>query len=388
MILFLFLSSCGGELPAEARWPERVRPVGGTPPLAYLTNNGDDTLSVVELATMREIARRPVGLSPVDPEAPHHLAVDPEAGWVWVGLSNVALVEGGGLHGSHGGGALPSYVQRLRLEDLLPDGEVRVDTNLGDVLLAGSGRVASTHFDLTRALEVAIRGDPPEQGYGALVLVDGATMRRIARVPVCTAPHGVAVTSDGALGLVACYGDDALAFVDLRAVPPEVIARVPVGPEPGSVRSVRYGPYAVALSPDGALAFVSTLEGRMVRVIDVAARADLPGRAVLLEGAAFFGGFDVAGARFWAPSQARDGIVEVEVESGAILARRRFTPEECIAPHEAVYVASIDRVVVACEGDHVGPGRVVALEPGTLTVTGAVEVGVYPDAVRVVEEMP
>lgn len=47
-----------------------------------VTNSLDDTLSLVELATVgtpdfRELARVPVGLNPVELEGPHHTAVSP-----------------------------------------------------------------------------------------------------------------------------------------------------------------------------------------------------------------------------------------------------------------------------------------------------------------------
>lgn len=376
---------CGGDEPATARWPDRSEPIEATPPLAFLTNSGDDTVSVVELATMTEVARRYVGMTPVDVESPHHLAIDPAAGYVYVGLSNTGTREGGGLHGSHGGGELPSYVQRLRLRDLVPEGEARVDSNLGDVLLLGGGRVASTHFDLAKALDAATRGAPVEEGYGALVVVDASTMQRSARLAVCTAPHGMATTRDGRTGVVACYGDDAVAIVDLASDPPAVVARVPVGPMPGDVTSVRYGPYGVTIAPDEAFAYVGVLDGTSLRRIDLASRADVPEGAIVLEGAAFFGSFDPRGARFWVPTQARDTLARVDVASSTIAARRAFTREECTSPHEAIYVASIDRVLVVCEGDHVGPGRLLAVDPTSLEIAGSVAVGVYPDAVRISE---
>jgi YVTN family beta-propeller protein len=384
-LALLLAAGCTTDLPPDAEWPDRRDPVGGDLPLAYVTNNGSDSISVIELATMTEVARRSIGMSPVDPEAPHHLAIDPATGRVWVGLSNVGLVEGGGLHGSHGTGVLPSYLQRLDLDHLAADEETRVDANLGDVVLAPGSRILTTHFDLDRALEVASMMLPPEDGWGALVIVDGESMERLARLPMCTAPHGVAVTRDGSLAIAACYGDDGVAFVDLAASPPTVLARVPVGPMPGTVTALRHGPYAVTLSPDESFALVGCLDGTSVRRIDVAARSDVPAQAVVLEGAAYFGAFDPAGARYWVPTQGGDQVALIDVATSAVTMRRRFAPGECPAPHEAIYLASLDRVFVVCEGDHRGPGSVVELHPDTLELLRSVEVGVYPDAIRVVE---
>lgn len=369
-------------------WPDRFEPIEGTGPLAYVTNNGEDTISVLELEPLREIARRPVGMVPVDPEAPHHLTIDPVAGHVWVGLSNVGLVEGGGLHGAHGTGSLPSYVQRLALVDLRPELDVRVDSNLGEIVQTGDGRVLTTHFDLLRALDVATRGAPAEEGWGALVALDADSMERLDRVPLCTAPHGMAVTSDGALGVVACYGDDAVAIVDLGTEPPSVLARVPVGPDPGTITALRHGPYAVSIAGDDTFAYVGCIEGTSVRAIDLRTRTELSARAILADGAAFFGSFDASGARYWVATQNRDTVTQVDTATSTITARQRFAGGECVTPHEAVYVASLDRVLVVCEGDHTASGRVVALAPDTLEIVGMVDVGIYPDALRVVEPRP
>src|SRR5689334_9742379 len=108
--LGVMLCGCVEDVPPDGAWPDRYEPVRGEAPLGYITNNGSDDVSVIALGSMTEVARVSVGTSPVDPEAPHHLAIDPVGKWIYVGLSNVGLVEGGGLHGGHGGGALPGYV--------------------------------------------------------------------------------------------------------------------------------------------------------------------------------------------------------------------------------------------------------------------------------------
>lgn len=378
------LAACAADPPATARWPDRREPVVGTRPLGYVTNNGEDTVSVIELGTLREVARRHVGFDPVDLEAPHHLAVDPVTGWVWVGLSNVGVISGGGLHGSHGSGLLPSYVQRLHLEDLVADSDVRVDPDLGDIVRASGDRILTTHFDLAAALAIAARGGPVQQGYGALYVIDGTSMQTLSHIALCTAPHGATVTRDGMLAIVACYGDDAVAFVDLSASPPSVLASVPVGPGPGTVSAVHYGPYSVALSPDESFVLVGVLEGQAVRRIEVASRTETTTAAVVLDGQAFFGSFDTTGARYWVATQGRDSVTRIDVASGALDARHGFSTE-CVSPHEAVYVASLDRVFVVCEGDHTTPGTLVAIDPTTLDVVGMLELGVYPDVLRVVE---
>jgi DNA-binding beta-propeller fold protein YncE len=243
----------------------------------------------------------------------------------------------------------------------------------------------TTHFDLARAIAALAAGEPARAGYGALLLVDPTEMERAGRVEVCTAPHGVALTGDGSTAVVACYGEDGVAIVDLTGDQPDVVAQVPAGPSPGDVRMPRYGPYAVALSPDESIAYVSGLDG--IRVLDMATQAMAEARMVSLTGVAFFGSFDAAGATFWVATQARDGVARIDVATNTIAMERFFTGDECIAPHEATLVPALDRVLVVCEGDHILPGAVLALDPITLETEGRLEVGVYPDALRIVDEV-
>jgi len=78
LALLLALAGCG----------ERVPTYGGTPfphdpaPPSLVgkivtSNNGDDTLSLVDPAAPAETQPIPVGFNPIDIEGPHHLSVDP-----------------------------------------------------------------------------------------------------------------------------------------------------------------------------------------------------------------------------------------------------------------------------------------------------------------------
>lgn len=388
----VLLGACTNDLPATAAWDARPRAIRGEAPLGYVTNNGSDSISVIALRTMEEVARVPVGLVAIDPEAPHHLSIDEAHGLVYVGLSNIPAAGTTGPHAGHTGGSRDSRVERLRLSDLEPDGDFRVDRDLGDVVVTPDGtRVLTSHFDLTKAIDAITMGMPVESGWSNLAVGDAVQMQRIARVPVCIAPHGTAVTADGAIALMACYGDDRVAVVDLTATPPTLLARVAIGGTPNDVPPPRYGPYSVAISPDGTRAFVGALESRDLRSLTIAPdhTVTLDASPLDLGAAVYFGGFSPDGHRYWAPTQSPDALALVDA-SGPVLSvtrTRTFETGECVAPHEATYVADIDRVVVVCEGDHRGPGTVISLDPDTLATTGEVTLAVYPDALRVVHEV-
>ncbi len=51
----------------------------------------------------------------------------------------------------------------------------------------------------------------------------------------------------------------------------------------------------------------------------------------------------------------------------------------CISPHEAVLSADEQTLYVVCEGDHMAPGTVVALDTADLSTRWSATAGVYPD---------
>jgi len=381
------VAACGEDLPSTSQWTSGHDIVRGEAPLAYISDNGSDTVSIVELRTMTLRARVPVGLDIVQRESPHHLVAAADLGALYVGLSNVLPSGLVGVHADHGGGDLDSYVQRLDLADLSPDGWVRVDSNLGDLVrIPGTSRFVTTHFDLKRALDAITARDPIEDASAALVVIDGETMERLASLTICIAPHGMVINAAG-LAAVACYGEDTVAIVDVAASPPVLRARVPVGAAAQPLPPPTYGPYAMTLSPDGSRAFVGLTEGRGYRVLDLASASMMPGMVADVSGAAFFGAFSPDGATFYGPTQQLDSIVAIDAATLAPIASVTLDPAVCVAPHVIEYVAALDELMLVCEGDHRTAGTLVALDPLTLEVRAYVAVGVYPNGISVVDEV-
>lgn len=383
------MSACRGtDAPATVTWPDGTHPVRGDAPLLYVTNNGSDTLSVISLGSRSVVATIQVGLEIAEPEAPHHLAADPERGYLYVGISNVKPAGPHmGLHGDHGGGTADSYVERLHLDDLSPDGTTRVDPNLGEILRFGESRILTTHFDLKLAMDAVSMGLPAEDGWASLTLVDGETMLKTGEVALCTAPHGAAVTSDGATAVVACYGDDRVAFVDVADDVPTVLARVPVGPLATSVVPPHYGPYSVTLFPDESAAFIGDTDTDDLRVVDIATRAIREPGAIPLSGAALFGAFSQDGSRYYVPTQVSDSLTVINVADLSVLQTVPVDAAICVAPHVVILDPTGAKLILVCEGDHALPGTVVIFDRETLDVEDVIDVGVYPDGVQLVEDV-
>lgn len=352
-----------------------------TPPgrAAYVTNNGSDSVSVLD-RDGPTVTTVPVDIDPDEKEAPHHLAVDAKRGEVFVALSFPAPPKPKkDPHGGHGNAESHGKLARLRIGNLAITETRDVDFNPGDVLLSHDGsKVLVSHFDMRRAMNVAAAGGATGTMFASLQLWDARALKLVASRGVCVAPHGIATTADDRMAVVACYGSDEVALVDLAA-PGMPTARFPLGTSQGVPGAPSYGPYSVVLAKDGVRAVVATLEASDVRVFDLAARRFLPDKTVFLHARAFFPDF-VEDDVVIVPTQAPDGLARVDVAKAAVDKRVPLAGDHCKSPH-AVKRAKDGRVYVVCEGDHVGPGAILEIDPATLATKRRWEVGVYPDGI-------
>ncbi len=345
---------------------------------AYVTNNGSDDIAVIDRDDAA-IVLRSLDVDPSAHEAPHHLAIDAE-GHVFVALAFPPneKTKPQDKHAGHGGSDSLGALLRLDQKTLSVEARRDVDQNPGDVVLTHDGkRVLVTHFDMRRAMQKAKDGAATSAMYARLLVLDAQTLDVIAARAVCVAPHGIAITDDDHTAVIACYGSDEIALVDLSSkdlptthVPIAIAAGVPGAP--------RFGPYSVAIARDGRRALVADLESADVRVIDLATRQFLPDSTIALGARAMMP--EIAGDNeALVPLQGPDGVARVDFAKGAITARVSFGAE-CKNPHVA-RVAPDRRAYVVCEGDHVAPGAVIEIDPRTLAIVKRWIVGVYPDGI-------
>ena len=342
--------------------------------VAFVTNSFSDTISVVDLETRSVVAQRPVGRSAVDVDGPHHLAIDEARGEILVPLSYPAATASPGRHAAHASSERSGYVQRLRLRDLAILGEQRIDPNPGDVIFDARTRtLVVSHFNLTAAFARDAGETRGTLAWFQVPTEAGTPLPSPAKVPTCRAPHGLVGSADGLSFFVACYGDDAVAKVSATSF--EVLALWPVG-SGTLVGRVTYGPYSVALSPDGLRLAVGCTDSKDVRMLDASSGrllATLP-----TDGAAFFPRWEVAGAALAVPVQAPDEVLLFDEASANVFVRRPTIrlDERCLKPHE-VHPLDGASMAVVCEGDHVASGTIAFFTDMALTTS--VPVGVYPD---------
>lgn len=336
---------------------------------AFVSDSYSDSVSVLDLPSNEVVRQVPVGRDPVGIDGPHHLAIDPE-GNVYVALSYPAPTTLPGPHAAHASATRPGFVQKLAPDDLHPIGEVQIDANPGEIVIAPDGsKIVVTHFDLAKAIDPKLS---PEEQKATLMIVDPKTLVIGGSPPptairVCRAPHGASIAPDGRTAFVACYADDAVAIVDL-ASPSSPPAMVPVGSK---------GPYSAVLSSSGRFVAVGNTDGKDTRILDTQSRT-FAATAIASQGAPYFAAWAPDETKLWIPVQTPDEILLADPRTGAVLKRRAFDGS-CIKPHEAQLAPDASTLYLVCEGDHVNDSVVLALDPATLETRASIPVGVYPD---------
>jgi DNA-binding beta-propeller fold protein YncE len=375
----------------------------GAPPFApaapgerrlIVTNSLDDSVSVLSWdlliagGTGAQLARFPVGLVPLEREGPHHVSVDRDGAFAYIGISNFVPGGGSGPHGVHGAGTADGRTLKIDLDTLRTVAATRVDRNPGDVRLSPDGAtLVLSHFDLVRVAETAAAGiERGPETFSRLALVDATTLVRSRMVPMCAAPHGVAFTSDGQTLVSSCLSDEA-AVVDIAGAlrgddDASLVTVVPLLDAPGPAQRPACGPYAITVSATNQTAWVSCYSSGELVAVDVAARTR--GATLALPGLAVFGDVSEGGDLLAIATQDTDGVMLFDIGAGDVLTVRRFlafTPDVCGLPHTALFLDSDTRLAVVCEGDKRSPGRVIAVDVTSGEVIGGVDVGIFPDDV-------
>lgn len=346
----------------------------------FVTNSYSDTISVLDAASAEVLGTYPVGRDPVSLDGPHHVVVSEATNALYLGLSYPAEDTGQGPHAAHGSSVKPGFAQKLALSDLSILGQVRIDNNPGEIVISANGKhVFTSHFDLARAVK-----NPTDinAARATIAVIDPSTMALVdspapKRITTCVAPHGMVLSEpDGATAYVACYGEDAIAVVDVNA---GTVERIPVATNVTGFGNPMYGPYSLMPSPNGEVIAMGNTVSKDVRFFDKTTKQMLLSQTLSAVGAPYFPAWSADGAQLVIPLQSPDGIVIIDVATRQEVEYRPFAADECKLPHIVTRLPD-GTYAVTCEGDHVGPGKVLWLDPMTLETIHSRDVGVYPDA--------
>lgn len=395
----LGLTACGPEVPVFklqdfSTDPARPVPLNGR---MLTTNNGDDTLSVVDVANRTVVGRLPVGFIPVELEGPHHLSADPAGQYVYVNLSEAVAGSGTGPHGAHGTGTVPGYTLKIRAEDGILEDFARVDPNPGDNTLTADGKTLFvTHYDLLKLAQAQSLGDIRKADTN-LAIIDTETMNVSKRVALCPLAHGARLSHDGKTLYASCATDE-IAVVRLDD-PTFPVRRVALHGLAEAFQCTRC-PYALSVAPDdtvwvsGLGAGNGTSGGGGVDVydpalgdFDAARRADVCGRALF---AAFGPGPGGAGDyRVYVPEQGCNDAIRIYRPGGPGVApvlegTIPLPADACLNAHMLTVSDDGASAELVCEGDHARPGSMVFLDLQNRVVTGTLPLGVFPDGMAFV----
>ncbi len=204
---------------------------------AYVTNQGDDLVSVISTDHNLVIRLIPVGDSPTL-DVPHNIWVDDQNQYWYVSL--IAAGE----------------VWKFDVATNSFQGKVRAGVSPANVVASPDGsKIFATDWDIfndSRAVRV----------------IDAASMQVTKQVTVGLAPHGINFSHDGQFIYVTNYLSDSISI--LRASDYAEVERVLLAPDVNPVRSSLYQPLQVVLTPDDKFAYVSCFNSNEVRVIDTA----------------------------------------------------------------------------------------------------------------------
>lgn len=393
----LALCGCGDRVPTYdgPPFPHDPPAPGSWVGKIVTSNNGDDTLSIVEPGAPAPALRIPVGFNPVELEGPHHLSVDPTARFVYLNLSMAVQNSGSGPHGSHGSGMLPGWVLKLDTATGREVGRANVDPNPGDNTLTADGKTLFvTHYDIPRWARGLSPGGSIRDGDSMLAVIDTETMAVKAKVPLCPAAHGVRLSLDESQ-LYATCGPDEIAVVALPAL---TVRRVPLNPGAMEGGTCIRCPYALSVAPDGVVWVSGTGSASGGRGSIHLYDPTLPGggdfdqnATVQLRAGAMFAAFtgDRTSYRAYVPERANGIGDQVHVfesqprgQPPREIAAIPLVRADCQNAHMLLVEGARGHLI--CEGDSVNPGTFVWLDLEARRAIGSVPIGVFPDGLALV----
>lgn len=257
---------------AEGSYPVGVA-VNAIGTRVYVSNNGGNTVSVIDAVTNTLIKTIPVGSGTVDAR-PFSLAVSPRGTQVYVansGSKNVSVID----TGSNTVIATPSVGNTPTGVAINQAGTHVYVTNQADDTIS---LIDTSTLKATESVQLPVGSKPygvsvsgarvfvTNSGTSSVTVIDTGVKPYVIRsVNVGLKPLGIDVSPDGKTLYVVNNGDRTVSVIDVATT--AVIDTVTVG----------MLPVDVSFTPKGALAYVTNQGENTVSVIDVTAHSTIPG---------------------------------------------------------------------------------------------------------------
>ncbi|MBA2564154.1 MAG: YncE family protein [Gemmatimonadetes bacterium] len=311
-------------------------------------------MAVVRGGSWEILKTIPVGISVEDVEGVHGLRLSPDGRHWYITLA-------------HG----------------FPFGTLWKFTTAGDSLV---GRAEVGNFPATIGItpdgawafvvNYNLHGDPAVDTISAVYT---PTMTEVKRIPACTKPHGLDVSSDGRFVLATCTRDDVIVRIDAGNLKESQRGSVRL-PEDTAAGKDCYAT-GVQVVPDGTRAYVSCGHADEVRVVDVASLR-VTDRIAGCKGA-YLLELDPAGERLWVPCRGGREVIVVDTSTNDVVGRIATTRE---FPHTVAFSPDGAHALVSQESRGVVPGALDVVDRRTLRKVGSVDVGLQATGVGVVAD--
>ncbi|HEY5722345.1 MAG TPA: beta-propeller fold lactonase family protein [Allosphingosinicella sp.] len=321
----LAAASCA-QAAEPAACPPPQKPSGGTRAetasgnpsgLLLVGNKGEDTLSLIDLATGSEICRLGTG------RAPHEIAVSPDgrqAAVVAYGGNSIDIfdlgtrtklrtVSLGSNEGPHGlvwleDGRLVATTERARTLTI-------VDTNKGDSVSAIATDQQGTHMvavspDRGRAYTANI-------GSGTVSVIDLKAGRKLRDIATGGEPEAIVLSPDGATLWVGDLKGARVQAFDTRSF--ERLAELPTGAVPIRLVATPDGKWVISSNAGaGTLTMIDARRREVVGEVRVSGSPEAAQVTIILSS---------DGKRLYAAETGRDQVAEIDLETRAVRRRLR-----------------------------------------------------------------
>jgi len=226
---------------------------------AYMVDNFAGNVSVIDLATNAIVAIIPVGFGPIG------ATVSPDGSKVYISnggdqtisvvstATNSVIAKITGLGVEAWGMSISPDGSRLYVANNFSDFVSVIDTNTNAVI--GSIQVGYSPFDTCVSPDGTILYVSDEV-LNEVTVINASTFAVIKTIPVGRYPYGLTISADGTRLYVANDDDNTVSVIDTKAN--AVVATVAVGPSPSGL----------SITPDGKLLYVANLNSNMQALVN------------------------------------------------------------------------------------------------------------------------
>lgn len=336
--------------------------LSGDRPRAFVTNQAEDLVSVIDILTQRvaryiNVGRLPDRTSP--PEAPHNIALSPDRRFFYVNLIAAGAVE------------------KYDATTLTKISSVDVGLSPAQIAVTSDGSTLYvSNFDLTLQQRFISR-------------VNTSSGQRTDIETGGLAPHGVTLSLDERFVYTSNSASDDISEIELATG--EVTRIIPIVPgaalQPGT--PARHEPYQSVLTRDGRLLYVTCRASSQVRVVDLTVgrvidSIDVAQRPLILE-------LTPSGHEIWVPNQRAESVSIIDVATRRVVAT---IPQLKTQPHAVAFSRDGRTAFITCENQNgvdshhpiAGgkiPGLVYVVDVASRDILNVIEVGSFAAGIAI-----